>query len=492
MTFAPGVVFQLAGSRVMGSVRLFAAAAAMPCFAAFAQTAPNPAPGPALSPELPLPDRDPLRIDARRDPILQLARTQSPRGPFRDAVAAAVASHPQTLESIATDDEAREAVAEARERTLPSVDLSISSYRVIARDFSNDPNNIVERSRANQRTDAIGQVNYTLFDFGAGERRIAAAGARLRAAAAETEQGADRIALAAIAAWYDVFAYRALVAVTAAFIEDQRDLRRDVEERVRLGVSAEGDVAQVDSFIASANTRIAEFRRALANAESRFTELIGTPPPAGISRAPVPLQALGSRDAAALAAMTSPAARAAQAIADATRDDARAARADNLPQIGVGVDAGRYGVFETERDFDIRGRLTVRQRFFGGANARARQVAARARAADARATRIRDEASRDAAIAWSDVVALEQQLVALEANYIASRQTRDVLVERFTNSRGTLFDVATVQNSYFQTAAAYIRTLSELDAARYVLLSRTGALLPALGIDTATYRSAAR
>ena len=62
-----------------------------------------------------------------------------------------------------------------------------------------------------------------------------------------------------------------------------------------------------------------------------------------------------------------------------------------------------------------------------------------------------------------------------------------MLVERFTNARGTLFDVASAQNAYFGTAAAYIRTLSELDAARYVLLSRTGTLLPALGIDTAAY-----
>lgn len=454
---------------------------------AVAQPSARPAVTPSAPLVLPVPDRDPLRLDMARDPILALARRETAREPFQAAIGAAVANHPATLEALALGDEARAVVAEARERQLPSVDLTLSSYWVIAREFSNDPENIIERSRANQRTDALAAVNYTLFDFGAGDRRVAAAGARLRAAAAETESGADRVALAAVAAWYDVFAFRALVAVSAAFIEDQQDLRRDVLERVRLGVSAEGDVAQVDSFIAQANTRVAEFRRGLANAEARYTELIGSPPPATLGRAPVPLRGPASRDAAAFAAMTSPAARAAQAIADATRQEARAAKSDTLPQVSVGVDAGRYGVIETERDFDVRGRFTVRQRFFGGVNARVRQADARARAADARATRVRDEASRDAAIAWADVVALEQQLASLEANYIASRRTRDVLVERFTNSRGTLFDVASVQNAYFQTAAAYIRTLSELDAARYVLLSRTGTLLPALGIDTAAY-----
>ena len=65
----------------------------------------------------------------------------------------------------------------------------------------------------------------------------------------------------------------------------------------------------------------------------------------------------------------------------------------------------------------------------------------------------------------------------MEASYIASRRSRDVLVERFINARGNLFDVVAAEDSYFETATAYIRALSELDAARYVLLSKTGGLL---------------
>ena len=42
------------------------------------------------------------------------------------------------------------------------------------------------------------------------------------------------------------------------------------------------------------------------------------------------------------------------------------------------------------------------------------------------------------------------------------------------------------EDAYFESAAAYIQALSELDAARYVLLSRTGGLLEVLGIDPDT------
>jgi adhesin transport system outer membrane protein len=439
---------------------------------------------------LPAPGSDPMRIDPAADPILRLARSQAPRETFVAIVAAAVERHPGTREYQALTAEAREVVAEAHERQLPTVDINVTSYRVLSREFSDDEENIVERSRPNQRTDAILSVTQTLFDWGAGGFRELAASARLRSAAAQGESAADRIALGAVAAWYDVFAYRALVALSETFIANQQDLRAAVEMRISQGVSAPGDAAQVESYIASAQRRLAIFRRYLANAEARFAEITGSPAPATLERAPPPGGPAISRDRAALEAMTSPTARAAQAEADSARQEAKAVKADRLPQLSGGIEAGRYGVFENEKDYDVRARVALRQRLFGGANARYNQAEARAMAADARASRIRDEAARDAAIAWSDVRALEQQLEALEAAYIAARRSRDVLVERFLATRGTLFDVVAAEDAYFEAAAAYIQALSELDAARYILLSRTGGLLAALDIDPALYGEA--
>ena len=162
---------------------------------------------------------------------------------FRNVVATAVERHPATQEARATSAEADAVVDEARERRLPSIDLSVSSYKVLSRDFSNDEQNIIERSRPNARTDAILNVNQTVFDFGASADRVLAAGARLRAAAAEAEASADRIALNTVASWYDVFAYRALVALSESFVANQRELREAVEERVdpgRLGAGRHG------------------------------------------------------------------------------------------------------------------------------------------------------------------------------------------------------------------------------------------------------------
>jgi len=445
--------------------------------------APAFAPAPSGAQNLPAPSGRPLEIDFRTDPVLRLRHVQSTFEPFRAAIASAVENHPGTLEAAANEDEALGALEEARIGQLPTVDLNITSYRVLSRDFSNDPFNIIERSRPRQRTDALLSVTQTLWDFGAANRRVSAAGARLRAAGADLEAQADRIALNAIASWYDVFAYRAMVALTEAFAANQRELREAVLLRIRQGVSAESELSQVDSYIAQADTRLAQFRRQLAGAEARFAELTGNPVPAGLERAPVPGGIVSSRDQAVLSAMTNANVRSAEASSTASQQEARAARADRLPQVAIGVDAGRYGVIENDRDYDVRGRIALRYRIFGAADARAEQYEARARGAEARAMRIREEAERDAAIAWSDVRALEAQLEALEASYTASRRSRDATVERFRVARGSLFDVVSAEDSYFESATAYIQALSELDAARYVLLSRMGRLLDILEVD---------
>ena len=437
-------------------------------------------------PVLPVPTGDPLRLDLSSDPILRLSESAMPPEQFRQIVAAAVARHPARLEAIAGGEEAEAAVAEAREGLFPSGEISIDSYQSIAREFSNDPDNIIERSRPEQRTDGLINIRQTVLDFGATSKRIKAAGARLRGATAQIESVADQVALNTIANWYDVVAYQALVAVSEEFAGAQDSFRDAINERIRQGASAEGDLAQIESYIARANTRLAQFRRSSAQAQARFTEFTGAPPFASQPRAPrLGFQPM-DRDAAVLDAKSAPDVRAAEAGADAARQDYRAAQSDLLPLVTAGVDGGSYGLLEDEPDYDIRARLTLRYRFFGGAEPRVAQIRAAARAAEARSQRVREEAERNASIAWSDVQALEEQVASLRENYVASRRTRDVQVERFRVARGTIVDVLQSNESYFETAVAYVLAISELDAARYVLLSRTGKLLDALEIEPTT------
>lgn len=434
---------------------------------------------------LPAPGGDPMAIDPARDPVLALARASSPVATFNRAIGEAVARNPALDEAVAQADEAEAVRNEARTRQYPVIDLSLTHFETLSRAFSNDPLNILERSRPRFRTDASLRAQQPLFDFGSTGNRIRASGQRMEAAIAGIEDSSAQIALRAIGAWYQVYGYRALVRLGEAFVASQGDLRARVQDRVRRGAAAAGDVAQVDSYVASSAAQVAIFRRQLASAEAQYLQVVGSPAPADLGRAPVPdLSGVGADRLAGLAGEL-PAVRAAKFAARASDYDAKAIRADALPTVSLGVDSGRYGLLQNPYDYDIRGNVTLNLRLFGGIQQRIDQADARRRGANARLQRTQQEALRDAQIALSDVSALEEAQGALEENYLASRRSRDVLAERFRVSRGTLFDLIGAEANYFGVAARYVQTVTELDTARYILLARTGRLLGAVGVDPA-------
>ncbi|MHB9878857.1 TolC family protein [Pacificimonas sp. ICDLI1SI03] len=440
----------------------------------------------AGAPRLPLPSGAPLSITAENDPLLNLSKQTESQEVFRAVIATAVARHPSIAEAEANVDRERAERREAQMGLVPDIELGIAGRQSITRNFGNDVDTVVERARARGRLDASFIVQQTILDFGATSARIEAAKHELTAAALETDAAAERTALSAVAAWYDVFAYRALVDLTEAFLANQQEFREAISGRIESGVNAEGDLARVESSLATTGASLAQYRRLAANAEARYTEMIGSPPPPGTQRAPAPDVPAITKDMAQFLARESPSVEAARQKADAGYDESRAVDANRLPSVSAGVEGGRYGVFDRDgsTDYDIRATINVRQRFFAGTFARADAQKAAAAALRARADAVAEEAAREAAIAWADVDALEAELEALENNYLASRRTRDVLAERFAVARGSLFDVLQAEDSYFAVAGRYVQALTERDAAHYVLLARTGRLLEALGIDT--------
>ncbi|WP_156139628.1 TolC family protein [Sphingomonas sp. 35-24ZXX] len=432
---------------------------------------------------LPAPVSDPLAMDLDTDPLLAIEREVAEKTAFRALLAQALEANPSIREAEARNLEAVAGRNVARSGQLPAGELSVSSFRTLSREFSNDPQNIIERSRARQRTDATISLAQPLFDFGASADRIAAAQQRVAGSEARFAATAEDIGLRAVAAWYELFAMRTLVALGEALDASQQTLGEAIDRRIEEGVAARSDRVRIDGAIAQSQARLAGYRRGQAGAEARFGELLGPPPPT-LLRAPVAIALADLQgDQLEQTADSAPIVRAARADADAAARDAEAVRADLFPTVSASIEAGRYGVFETDIDYDVRARLNVRLRLFGGGDARADQAAARAMADGARADRIRQEALRDIRVAASDVRALELQLTALRNSYVAAKISRDVLVERFRVARGSLFDVLSAEDAYFATATAYVQAIVDLDIARYVLLARTGQLLPALGFD---------
>lgn len=460
------------------SISAFAMACGAP---AYAQGYIDPDPA-----KLPEPSATPLATPASPDPVLAVADTLADETAFHEVISAVVKANPTMDEGRADGAAALAAKRGADSGWFPRIDLQFSANHAFAREFSNDPDNVIERSRGDGRADANASLEQMVFDFGATDRRIEAAAERISAAEAEYDRKGEVVALRAIATWYDLFAYSHLTTLAEDFIVQNENLRDAVEKRIANGIGAPVERARVDSALANSKAQLAQFKRELSNARARFTELFEQAPPSRIARAPAPALDNLSDDALTARAADSAPVRVAEAAARAARADARAARADTRPNVTAGVDAGRYGLFEANRtDYDVRGRLTVRWRLLGPGEARADEARARADAADARAESTRLEAEREARIAWADVAALDDTLEAYRQDYLASRVTRDAVAERFRVSRGTLFEALDAQQQLFTAAARYIRQMSERDAAVFVALARAGSLLQTLGVDPA-------
>ena len=439
---------------------------------------------PAPDIELPEPSAAPLAVDIASDPILNAATRVTPAVEFTELVQQAVARHPGLSESVGLAEQSRYTLYERRAARYPSVDLNVVGFQVIDRDFAGTGlDNIVERTRATRRFDEFLTVNQLITDFGATSQRIKAASNELRAAALGVDDSASRVALNMIATWYDVFALRYIIAITEEYRRNQQSGQDAIDTRIAQGAAAEVDAALVENSLAQIDVRLAGYRQELASAEARYRELTGVEPPPGLQRAP----ALGvlpeSVEDARLASENTPSSRAAVFQARSARNRAEAAERDLLPVVTSSVAGGRYGLLEEDRDYDVVAQVSLRQRFFGGLPQRARAAEAGASAATARAERIREENAREAAIAFSELQALNDQLAALQTAYIATRQTRDAVFERFRFSRGTLFETIDSNDAFYVAATSYLQTLVRRDAARYVLLARTGALLDALRIE---------
>src|SRR3546814_1978122 len=98
--------------------------------------------------------------------------------------------------------------------------------------------------------------------------------------------------------------------------------------------------SDLESYIASANSRLANYRRSLANARARFAQLTGHPAPDALGRAPILDAPVLSLDAARAKAATIPSVLVQKRLAEDSRYDAKAARADILPK-SKGGEIGR-------------------------------------------------------------------------------------------------------------------------------------------------------
>lgn len=421
---------------------------------------------------------------AAQQPGLSFTNAVDPAA-FRDAVRMAVDQNPAVKSAIAQRYEAKASRQEAKSSLLPTVGVGVNAQQEVTSSFGSDADILVERSRPRQRMDATLSGQQLLFDSGATFARMDAARQRMSEAEAQTQVAAAEVGLQSIQAYLEVVQFRQLKLLSEELVSRHQDILDQVTERYDNGVGSIQDVARVAARKATAQAQLAGFDRGLARAFSRYQQLFQSDPSDFNRPKLLAGQAVTQEDQIALALTANPLMARAAANSRAARLDQKAIERGNLPSLSVAVDATKFGLFEGQDQYDVRGRLVMDYNLFqGGARkARERQAFQRTRQAEFNEDRTRQEVERDVRIALRDLEVLNRQLKTLAFALQANKEARDAFVEQFAVARGTLFDLLQAEADYFAAAIDLLNGRLDRDMGHYQLLSQTGELLDVFGVS---------
>ncbi|MEZ5892033.1 MAG: TolC family protein [Parvularculaceae bacterium] len=416
---------------------------------------------------------------------------------FTRAITLAVGRHPSYHAEAAGLAEGGAARKRARAALYPQISSHVGVDYSISRAFADNTDNVVESLRPAEQVTASISASQLIFDGGATIQRIRSARAQDAEIKGSLRAHINQCALDALTTYQDVAAHQALLAFSKGYIERQLKILEDVKERERLGAGSKADVTRALARLAAAKARYAEISESKRIADVRYSEYFDGEPPR-LLRPAMAEPAVDTRaDSVKSALENNPQVAIAEARADATRADFKAARSARLPSLKVTVDAYKYDVFDGNNDFDVRAGLAVHYDIFGG-GARAADIAtARSRAERQKfqEEQVRRDVAREAGMAFERIDGADEKLAALADALIAHDETRDLVLERYKLSRGDLIDVLQAENDYFEAGVAYVIALSARDMAGYALMEHTGDLIrlfsPENAYEEARYGAAA-
>lgn len=327
----------------------------------------------------------------------------------------------------------------------------------------------------------------TLIDFGRRRGEKLRQAARVDGAALRVTERSEFVALQTARQYLDVLLQQRVVAAAEDNLTFHNNLVRDLGEGVQKGSLSVADLQQAQERAKAASVRVFEAREALTNAKIELLNLTGLEiddvqmPATKLEQMPTSLS-----EAVGLVRTKHPKVLEAMADVDASNAEAKKAKGDFFPTIGLEV-TGRIGDdidgFRGETN-DVMGRVVLRWDLFDGGINRAKYQEMVRRASESRFRLLQTtrDAEADVRRAWNSK---ETQTAVFRDLVDQSKATDDLLVsyrQQFSVGRRSLLDVLDAQNTRFNVQVrAETARFSEIFAV-YQVLASTNNLLDAFGL----------
>lgn len=331
------------------------------------------------------------------------------------------------------------------------------------------------------------RAEQTLIDFGRRRGEKLRQAARVDGAALRVVERSEFIALQTARQYLDILLQQRVVAAAEDNMTFHNSLVSDLSSGVTAGSISVADLQQAQERAKAASVRVAEAKEALTNAKIELLALSGLEvdevqmPPAMMEKLPASLS-----EAVGLTRSKHPKVLEAQADVDASNAEAKKAKGDFFPTIGLEL-SGRVGddidAFRGETN-DLLGRVVMRWDLFDGGINRAKYQEMVRRASESRFRLHETErnAEADTRRAWNS---RETQTAVFRDLVDQSKSTDELLVsyrEQFSVGRRSLLDVLDAQNTRFNVQVrAETARFSEIFAA-YQILASTNSFLEAFNL----------
>jgi outer membrane protein, adhesin transport system len=306
----------------------------------------------------------------------------------------------------------------------------------------------------------------------------------------ELLEASENIGLEAIRAYADVARYTELVEEAKANYVEHKLTAQQIEERSGAGVSRRVDLEQANGRLALAESNLLTEISNLHDVSARYLRIMGEAPPIKMPSLPEGLTFKGipatAADTMKLGLVNSPTINAAYENVRSTKWQVESRKSAYWPRVdfriretwGHNVDgvSGRNG--------DRVAEVVLNYNLYRGGYDKAREKQAVEFQYQARD--LQEKACRDVrqtlAIAYNDVVKLNEQLKYLDQHRLSTEKAKEAYRQQFDIGQRTLLDLLDTQNEYFEASRAYINARYNEIIAEARTLSSMGKLNGALGI----------
>ncbi|RKF12822.1 channel protein TolC [Alginatibacterium sediminis] len=403
---------------------------------------------------------------------------------LEQAVASAIAEHPQLQASFNEFKSYTESYAGAKGGYYPTVDLVAGA----GWDYYD---NSIEQSRNDTPKEVGISIRQMLFDGFSTSNEVERTSMEARAAQWSLFSQAENLALRVSEVYLEVLKNQQLLKLSEQNLETHLAIQSDIKRRTDAGVGSSADLTQVQGRVARANTNVLSARNNLQDAQAQYVRVLNQLPKDLTSpEADALLLPSDQQQAIKKALDQHPTLRSANFDVQASNAQYQRNKANYYPEVTFEIDgnwdwdsASRIPL--NQREDDLSAMVKVRYNLFrGGQDAaevrRSAHQIAQAKAIGDDSHRQVEEGTR---LSWNALEVLTRQKEFLQQHVENSESTVKAYRKQFNIGRRSLLDVLNTENELFQAQTDFITANFDELTARYRLLNATGELLASLRVE---------